>query len=254
MAEAKIAGMDDPVEIERTLREFMQGSSFTSLCEKAARQMATTLAVGQKTTWREAAAASTRGREIFLALKKELDAGIGAKVREITMANAWKIRTTTIQSAMKLTDIASQGYQAGLRPSEIAKQMKKALPSATNGQIKLIARTETSKAATALVEARSHDLGLNWYIWRTAKDGDRVRKSHQIMEGVICRWDDPPDPEALAGLKSYGPYHPGGFPNCRCIAIPIISIRDISYPAKVHIAGSVRIIRNAEEFERTCAA
>jgi SPP1 gp7 family putative phage head morphogenesis protein len=72
----------------------------------------------------------------------------------------------------------------------------------------LIARTETAKAQSAIVQARSQTLGIEGYIWRTVMDID-VRPEHQRLEGTFHRWDDPPVAEA-SGER----HHPGAFPNC----------------------------------------
>lgn len=246
-AERRVAGVDDPLQIQRILRDFMNSVQFEDMCGRAAHQMATTLAVGQQQSWREAAALSTRGREIFNALKREMDGYFGEVVRVTVIDNSRLIRSVPEDLARKLSQMANEGYQAGKRPEQIAEEMRKTIPEATNGRINLIARTETAKASTALVEARSVSLGIEWYTWKTAKDGDRVRESHRIMEGVLCRWSDPPSPESLAGMKSYGNYHPGCFPNCRCIALPVIALTDISFPATAHINGSLRQVKSPGE-------
>ncbi len=60
------------------------------------------------------------------------------------------------------------------------------------------------------------------------------------MNGVLCRWSDPPNPEGMfGGHDSGGFYHPGGIYNCRCIALPVIDYRDISFPVRAHVHGSI---------------
>lgn len=252
-AERKVIGVEDPNEIQRILRAFMNSVQFEDMCGRAAEQMATTLAVGQQQSWRQAAAKSTRGREIFNALKNEMRGDIGEAVRETIAANAKLIRSVPEELAEKLSMMASKGFEAGKRPEQIAAEMRKTFPQATKGKIDLIARTETAKASTALVEARSEALGLDWYIWRTAKDG-KVRSSHDFMDGVVCRWSDPPNPEQLAKEpKSYGNYHPGGIFNCRCIALPVISLSDLSPTVRVHINGSIQVMRRDDLASRYAA-
>ena len=38
-------------------------------------------------------------------------------------------------------------------------------------------------------QAQSQELGLELYVWSTSMD-DRVRESHALMEGLLCRYDD----------------------------------------------------------------
>ena len=51
----------------------------------------------------------------------------------------------------------------------------------------LIARTETAKLQTAILEERSTQLGSVAYIWLASNDR-RTRKSHREMNGVIVFW------------------------------------------------------------------
>lgn len=120
-------------------------------------------------------------------------------------------------------------------------------PNLTEVQARRIARTESGKAQTALIQSRAQSLGHAFYRWSCSMD-QRVRDSHREMHNVICRWDDPPDPEALAGERSYGHYHPRGIFNCRCTAEPITSMLDITFPARVHVAGKIITVGGAKRF------
>jgi len=70
---------------------------------------------------------------------------------------------------------------------------------------------------------RMESAGLSMYEWSTAQD-ERVRPSHALMEGKICKWDDPtvystdgktwkPRPEGAPLV------HPGEEEGCRCTAL-----------------------------------
>ena len=109
----------------------------------------------------------------------------------------------------------------------------------SKSRISLIARTESSKASTALTEARAESLNLPWYVWRTSKDA-RVRSSHRHMDGVLIAWAEAPSPEALKGLKSYGTYQAGNTFNCRCYPEPLIYLDQVSWPHKVYHNGTIR--------------
>ena len=68
------------------------------------------------------------------------------------------------------------------------------------------------------------EIGLELYVWSTSSD-DRVRESHALMEGLLCRWDDAsvcsydngktwePRPSGAIDL------HPGQDIQCRCIGL-----------------------------------
>lgn len=235
-----ITGLTTPEAIIRAVQAYAASKAFSDLIDLAVGRMVTATQVGQKATWRAAAAASTRGREIYHALAQEL-AGtpVGGAMASIITQNANLIQTVPQQLAARFSAYAAQQAVKGVRPADIARQMQKQAPYLTNTQVTRIARTESAKAQSALMEARCQALDIRMYQWYSCQD-ERVRDSHRLMHGVYCLWADPPDPEALAGEKSSGhPYHPGGIYNCRCIALPVIFEADIAFPARVHVGGSI---------------
>lgn len=248
--EKKISGLTDPDEIIRTLKIIAASPQFERLCEEAALNVATMVAVGQKATWRAAAAASSKGRAIYKALLSETtNTAIGKMIQDIVYENSKLIKTVPHKMAERFSKLSQQRWTEGVRPSAITKEILAEATNLREFEARRIARTESAKASTALVQSRAEAMNLDFYIWRTARDGDRVRESHQIMEGVICRWSDPPNPERLAGVRSYNAYHAGGIFNCRCIALPVIALEDISFPAKVHISGQIVKIQSLAEFK-----
>ena len=90
-------------------------------------------------------------------------------------------------------------------------------------QPKLIARTETAKLQTAIVQNRSQDLGSVMYRWRSSND-KRTRPSHREMNDVIVFWRSDLEKPLLDGM--YG--NAGEFPNCRCSPQPILDENDIT--------------------------
>ena len=80
----------------------------------------------------------------------------------------------------------------------------------------LIARTETARTASVLVQARAEHIGVTHYQWQAVMDA-RTRASHAKLDGKVFAWavaplSDPPDHYA----------HPGQIWNCRCVALPIL--------------------------------
>ena len=84
----------------------------------------------------------------------------------------------------------------------------------SGSNLRRLTRDQTSKAIGQLTQARHEQLGISEYTWRTAQD-ERVRPTHQVLDGTPQRWDSPP---------SVG--HPGQDIQCRCVAIPIIEEAD----------------------------
>ena len=84
----------------------------------------------------------------------------------------------------------------------------------SGSNLRRITRDQTSKAVGQLTHARHRQLGIQEYTWRTAQD-ERVRVTHQALEGSRQKWDSPP---------AVG--HPGEDILCRCVAIPVIEEAD----------------------------
>lgn len=149
-------------------------------------------------------------------------------------------------------DIASlmafRTLMSGERPRSLAKELQQRFPELNYEETYLAMLTKCSIASSARTKYRALRMGRKWYIWSTAGDGDRVRKSHQTMEGIVCNWNDPPNPENLLNGSEGKLEHPGYADKCRCIALPVISFDDLQFPVKVHIAGKIEEIATIEEF------
>lgn len=89
---------------------------------------------------------------------------------------------------------------------------------------RLIARTETAKLQTTIVETRAGELGSVAYIWRASND-KRTRPSHKEMNDVVVFWRPPMQKPLRDNMRG----NAGEFPNCRCSPQPII---DVDYLTK----------------------
>jgi SPP1 gp7 family putative phage head morphogenesis protein len=136
---------------------------------------------------------------------------IDAMVRE----QVGLIRSLPLEAAQRVQDLALEGVVRGRRWTEV-ESMILDTHQVTRSRATLIARTESSRARTAISAARAQYVGSEGYIWRTARDAD-VRRFHKRLEGTFHRWDDPPIAE-VDGKR----HHPGEFPNCRCWTEPTL--------------------------------
>ena len=230
----------NPQEIIVQLEDFFKHPAVIEWANDVARSMITGLAVQGAKDWREAARKSMRGREIYLALQQEMAGPIGMKVRQMIIENANLISTFPNRISKEVNNFISRETYKGRRSEFIAKDLLEQFPKVAKSRMGLIARTECSKASTALTRARSEELNLPAYIWRTSEDV-RVRDSHRLMDDVICFWGDPPSPETLAHEKrTYGNYGPGEIFRCRCYPEPILHLEDINWPHKVYSHGQIR--------------
>jgi SPP1 gp7 family putative phage head morphogenesis protein len=231
---------DDKQKYINDMRNFQNSEPFNSFVYSAVRRMVTPIAVQNMRTWRMAAKKATKNPGLYRMLMSEINQGLKSDIEIQIEENASLIKTLPTDVAKKVTKDISDMALKGMRASEIAKVIREQTDKHSRASAKLIARTEVSKTTTALTKARCDNLDLHWYAWRTMEDGDRVRKSHRIMEGVLVNWNEPPSPEALAGEKSVGNYHAGNIWNCRCYPEPLIEIDDISWPHKVYTNGKIQ--------------
>lgn len=88
---------------------------------------------------------------------------------------------------------------------------------------KLIARTETAKLQTAILENRALNLGSVAYEWLSSND-KRTRKSHRAMNGVIVFWRQDSEKPLLDNMRG----NAGEFPNCRCTPQPLFDVDDLT--------------------------
>ncbi len=232
--EKELKSKDDLADILRALKKHMKSKEFQQYAYAAARKMVTSVFSDSGKTWRTAANVNGQGRQIYEALRHEMKTTpIGISIRDQIEKNAELITRVPGKVSEELTEYITKRSLEGRRSSDIAEELHSIYPNMLKNKVDLIARTETSKASTALTKARCDNLGIKAYIWRTSED-IRVRESHKNMDDVIVFWNNPPSPEALEGEKNVGYYHAGNIYNCRCYPEPIIKLEFISWPHKVY--------------------
>lgn len=113
----------------------------------------------------------------------------------------------------------------------------------SDNRAKVIARDQTAKMNTSISAIRQRAIGIDMYIWRTVQDervvgkpggkypkGTKLHKDHYIMEGKVCRWDDPNVYSEDNGktwkkrLEKMPHNHPGDDIQCRCRPEALIDI------------------------------
>lgn len=201
-----LATSADLAAAEKLIREYAE------LLDPWARQSAANMmfAVNRKNVQAWTSVAGRAGIDMRRLLNSP---GIGEAVALRVRENASKIKGLVLESADKVAEIAQEALITGSRADDLAKRIAK-VGEISESRARTIARTEVSKAGTALTFARASEIGSTGYIWRTARDGG-TRESHRAMEGVFVRWDSPPTIDGMTG-------HAGEFPNCRCYPEPVI--------------------------------
>jgi len=156
-------------------------------------------------------------------LREEIaNAPTGHFLRAKLAENVKLIKSLPTEAAERVHTLTLEGINNATRSSEIAKEIARS-GEVTIGRANTIARTEVSRTASGLVEARSRHVGSEGYIWRSVGDSDVRNKdgnpigSHRLLNGKFIRWDDPP-----VASTNGDRYHAGCGPNCRCYCEPVI--------------------------------
>lgn len=165
---------------------------------------------------RDAQAWAELGKKLGRALRKEVQtAKTGELMRRLMNEQVDLITSLPRKAAERVHKYSIEALSGGQRAEEAAKEIMKT-GRVTKSRAMLIARTETSRTATSMVQARSEHVGSEGYIWRTSEDVD-VRHAHKKLEGKFIKWNDPP----VAGSNGMK-YHAGAGPNCRCWPEPVV--------------------------------
>jgi SPP1 gp7 family putative phage head morphogenesis protein len=206
-----ISGMADPADpsqwvlVVGTLEDY--GRLITPWATSVSRRM---LAEVER---RDAASWHQLGQTINRALRAEIaTAPIGPTLQQLLADQVHLITSLPREAAERVHALSLEAVTGGRRWEEIAADLR-ASGQVSTARANLIARTETGRAATALMEVRGEHVGSPGYIWRTAKDAD-VRPRHRELEGTFQRWAEPPI--ASEPGQRVMRYHPGSGPNCRC--------------------------------------
>jgi SPP1 gp7 family putative phage head morphogenesis protein len=226
-------------ELENALRRYAAGTA--PWANAAASKMVAEVHRRNLTAWQTHAATMSAGikRQIFTAPVGEAMRGLLAEqvnlITSLPLRAARRVHEATLealvagdryqeQTAIESgydpdTDTWTRGEPTMSTDQELA--LAKAHPNATSrwllNRATLIARTETARTASTLVQAQAQSVGAESYIWKTAGDW-KVRPSHKKLNNHEFRWDDPP----LSDPPDYHA-HPGQIWNCRCVALPIIT-------------------------------
>lgn len=225
-------------DIKANLENLEESEEWDNFCEQTSQNLVHNMYVSNARTWREAARKSSNGGKILQLLNTEFINN--PQFLELVNASKNDIKTLPGSISAKVVKKAQDLTLEGVRYSDAIKDIQALIPSYSKASATLIARTQIAKTQAAITQVRSQQLGVNWYTWYTV-GGPLVRSSHRHMHGVLCNFNSPPNPEALAGKgKSVSFYNPGGIYNCRCYAEPLISIDDIKkWPAKVHYGNRI---------------
>lgn len=166
---------------------------------------------------RDRAAWSALGNAISSQLHQDIrNAPVGERMRELLGLQVSLIKSIPLEAAERVQELAVKARIEGTRAKEIAEEIART-GAVTESRALLIAQTETSRAATTLLQARAEAIASTHFVWRTSLDG-AVREDHRKLEGKTFAWDDPPIADSRTGERAL----PGCIYRCRCYAEPIV--------------------------------
>lgn len=228
-----------PESISQIATAMYLSPDFVKIADLAARGMVMRISRADALTWRHAARMHQNSRRVYSALRNEINGPYAGFLQSQITRNAALIRTLPKDIAADVAKYISDETTAGVRMSSIAESLVTKIPNLSANRARTLARTEANKTHTAIIQARADNLNLPWYVWHSMHSGT-TRESHRVMDGVLCRWSDPPCPETLAGeSRTYGNYNAGEIFNCRCWPEPVMDIDTITWPHKVHYGGKI---------------
>lgn len=143
------------------------------------------------------------------------DTEIGAALAQAVEANVALIKSIPTQYLDSIRETVNKAFAAGERFESVAKRIEH-VGDVTTSRAKVIARDQTAKITSSFNEIRQVSVGITEYDWSTSND-ERVRPSHQAMNGQRCKWSERP---SVGGV----PLHPGEDYLCRCVAVPVIRL------------------------------
>lgn len=177
----------------------------------------------------------TVAREVDKRLVKSIEAAVGVDISglldlqsggqlavamEVAAAqNAALIESIPVKYLARVNRAVQEAFSGGQRHEELAKEIER-IGGITARRAKRIARDQVSKLSSKFNEIRQVGAGIKRYVWSTSHD-ERVRPSHQRMNGEVVPWNDPRE---VDGEK----VHPGQAVNCRCVALPVIEPADLA--------------------------
>lgn len=122
--------------------------------------------------------------------------------------NVSLIRSIPQQMFGEVEQLVTRGIVAGTPNRELQKEISERF-EVSKRRARVIARDQIGKLNGQLNAKRQKDIGVTQFIWRSVQD-ERVRNEHQLRNGQIYNYSDPPDGEL-----------PGEPIQCRCYAEPV---------------------------------
>lgn len=209
---------DDPAQLtalENLLRQYAEIIKPWAI--SVASKMIASVQQKDEAMWRQLS------QDMGASLRQEVArAPTGQLLKDLLNENVVLITSLPIEAGQRVHKLAIENLFTGERYDSVMADIMRT-GDVTKARATLIARTETARVASTLIEARATHIGCTHYIWRSSEDGD-VRNidgnpvgSHRLLNGRVIAFDSPPI-ASTNGMR----FHAGQGPNCRCWPEPLL--------------------------------
>ena len=208
-------------DILKIILRLENSEKYKKFAKKFAKELSKNALLKQRGIWKKFYNAARKKRHIILpSTYKEFELNQFKKAisHNLKMINSIPKETMEIYKYKYIETLINQVVKGSLGRGTFEKELKKSGAK----RAKLIARTETAKLQTVILENRAVDLGSVCYIWRASND-KRTRESHKKMNEVIVFWRKDSEKPILDNMQG----NAGEFPNCRCSTNPIFDENDL---------------------------
>lgn len=159
-----------------------------------------------------------------------LNPNVSNRLNEFIAKNVSLIQSIEPKYLADIQRTLEESAVQGLHVSEVQKLIEER-GKVSEGRAELIARDQVGKLNGDLTKTRQENLGVDRFKWLTAQD-ERVRESHQDLEGEIFSWDDLP---IVDGEEAF----PGSAVQCRCVAEPLLDDILDDIPETEYVPGNL---------------
>lgn len=144
---------------------------------------------------------------------REAEPSIADMVDGWRASNVERVGSLLEHERDELSDILSKGANKSV---EALRQDIEERLDVSRGKADFLARDQVLTLNAQITKARHEAAGITEYIWTTSRD-ERVRATHEELDGETFSWDDPPVTNEAGDHN-----HPGEDYGCRCVAVPIL--------------------------------
>lgn len=164
-----------------------------------------------------AAQISTKGqmefRRVIGISSKEI--GVATRLRKFQIDNISYIKSLVGKQIDDIDALLGEAESGAWRVEVLSQKIQDSF-GVSQSKADLLARDQTLSLNGQLTQIRQTNAGITQYVWTTSDD-ERVRETHDDLEGSVQNWDSPPvvSEDGRTG-------HPGEDFQCRCTAFPVL--------------------------------